>query len=208
MPFVEWNDATSHAYRMASRWGGEFLVFSSSEPRQPFRVVADSPAALASAAAAGCSEIGRAVSREIGELSWRWASGSTHDAPPLSPFADLPHPVPARLVSHLEPATRVLHDWMSHVMALQERLRAHDMAGAWRLLADGFTPKQPHQPVSFESYLRLAGERGATASEIARLKGVLAAATEAVRAGDPFVAQDILMGRAVRDAGQAPLSRT
>lgn len=188
-------EAADLAYRMASRWGGTFVVLAPAEGERGFAVVGED-----ARRPAGIDEVGRASSLELGDLTWQWGPGYDGTVP-ASPFDRLPRPETATIMAHLAPETRVLMDCMGHLMAVQKALAQEDRARVRQLLSqDGPARTVAGEPVRHEAYLRQVEGRGMVQAETERVRGVLAAAAEALGPNTDWQrVSDVVFGRAAGD---------
>lgn len=187
--------AADQAYRMASRWGGEYVVvrmpdgsFVARGARQ--KDSHDRPTA---------EEIGRVISHRLAQLEWRWADGRTEE-PPVSPFDRTPaSATPYWSVGSLQPASRELAKLMAHVMSIQLVWNSGRPDRAVDLVMAEPAPLADDMSVPYAQYMANAEQSGMVDKELSRLRRTIAAAREILQSRERRDAvgasMDIMFGR-------------
>jgi hypothetical protein len=183
---VNFSEAAKNAYRLASRWGGEWSVMKAPDgAHHVFKL--HSPSGI------GMTEIGRVVS-QMPELSWVWADGR-NEVPPTSPFAKVNVIAPvAPTMSSLNKQEQALMEWMHHVTKIQRHF-SHDRFRQAKVALGSQPERLPDEyPVPYAEYLAVVQKRGMVEAETQRLKRLVAAARDATGVGMTRESEQIIFG--------------
>ncbi len=193
--------AADQAYRMASRWGGEYVVvrmpdgsFVARGARQ--KDSHDRPTA---------EEIGRVISHRLDQLEWRWADGRAEE-PPASPFdrtivsaRTTVLATPYWSVGSLQPASRELAQLMAHVMSIQIVWNSGRPDRATKLVMAEPASLADDMSVPYAQYMANVEQSGVVDKELSRLRRTIAAARQILQSRERRDAvgasMDVMFGR-------------
>lgn len=190
----DFTKAADQAYRLASRWGGEYAVILLTASGIHIVRGSDGIASIKDPHV----EIGRVISNSIEQLEWKWTDGRMA-SPPVSPFERCGLTgEPYWSMRNLDPESRKLMELMTQVMAVQRAFLAGRVGHATQILASDPAKIEDCVTVPYPGYLANAQNHGQVESEVARLEWTLrharAAVADNTMRGAPQ-AEDIIFGR-------------